>query len=31
MLLEQAKFDPKLLARLLMSYGLSERFQKLKA
>jgi hypothetical protein len=31
MLLEQAKFDSKLLARLLMSYGLSERFQKLKA
>jgi hypothetical protein len=31
MLLEQAKFNSKLLARLLSSYGLSERFQKLKA
>ena len=31
MLLEQAKFDSKTLARLLKSYGLSKRFQKLKA
>jgi hypothetical protein len=31
MLLEQARFDPKRLVRLLSSYRLSERFQKLKA